>query len=181
MNWNSLTFVIVVSLVAWRLLWLAAGVQDTTAIADRIRAQIENQLGLPSDVHGGGPEGDGHPERWRVSMRDMDSALTQSSSSFELDRIAVDQWDAELPIWITPGRDRQPGWAGWDDNGNGIVDEPAELGAAWSDDDCVVAMPGEQLLSGRVIDHGAFRPITASVLKAGQRVRFDAVYMRDAP
>lgn len=181
MYWNGLTLAIVICLAVWRVVWLAAGVHDTTAIADDIRTQIEDQLGSPSDVRDRTPEGGVRPERWRVSIREMDSTPKRPRSSFELDRVGVDQWDAELPVWITPGQDRQPGWAGWDDNGNGIVDEPAELGAAWSDDDCVVAMSGEQLPSGRVIDHGAFRPITAAVPKHGQRVRFAAIYMRDAP
>lgn len=176
MNWNAITLAIIVCLAAWRALWLAAGVPDTTAIADDIRARMEDQLAAP----GHGPHGS--PERWRVSMREIAFEPARRNPILVLDRIGVDQWDAELPIWITPGRDRQPGWAGWDDNGNGTVDESAELGAAWSDDGCIVELPGQQPPSGRIIDHGAFRPVPfAAPEPAAQRIRFNARYMRDAP
>lgn len=175
MSWNWITFTIVICLACWRAVWLAAGIPDTTEIADDIRSRIVAQLGPPEDAC------DVPPERWRVSLSELDVHPANPRTSFEIVRIGVDQWDAHLPIWITPGRDRQPGWAGWDDNGDGITDEPGELGAAWSDDDCVVAIPGELQPEGRVIDHGAFRPILPAAAIDARRVRFNAVYIRDAP
>lgn len=169
MNWNGISVAVIGSLVAWRALWMAAGVPDTTAIADDVRRNIQLQLGSSPNALTPLP-----PEPWRVSFAGVENGdLTLGAT--ELIPSGTDVWDASLPVWITPGRDQQPGWARWDDNGDGVVDDPGELGAAWSDDHCVVEMPGEVPPSGRVIDHGAFRPSNRNNDAAPLRYRFNLI------
>ncbi len=180
MNWNGISVAVIGCLVAWRGLWLAAGVPDTTPIADDVRRDIETQLGYSPNA-----DAQPEPEHWRVSFARFASGDLKHRAS-ELIRSGADVWDASLPIWITPGPDQQPGWAGWDDNGDGVIDDSGELGAAWSDDRCVVEMPGAKQPRGRVIDHGAFRPLHRDGDAGTSRYRYrfqrvNGVYIRDAP
>ncbi|TWT75146.1 hypothetical protein [Allorhodopirellula solitaria] len=186
MKWNWISIALVACLAGWRGLWLAAGVPDTTATADRVRQVIETQIGSTA-----AKEANDTP--WRVSFAPVGHHTINTPSSFEIVPVGTDLWDASLPVWITPGRDRQPGWAGWDDNDNGEIDDSGELGAAWSDDFCVVQMPADPAPDGRVLDHGAFRPLPPNdehgaigegrvTHEAGAiRQRFDVRYIRDAP
>ncbi len=68
--------------------------------------------------------------------------------------------------WVVAGDDGVPGHAGWDDDGNGVVDDERELGVAWSDDHLVVTAAGDRppgpvkrmgLGGFRVVD-GTFTP-----------------------
>lgn len=129
------------ALVAWRVVWLSAGVRDVTAEADRVRAMVLDEIR-------------GNANAYLVTF--VNAADTGSPPSWHVGEEEV--WDSELPIWITPGADGMPGWAGWDDNRNGEIDEANELGAAWSDDFCVVEMDHQTSApNGRVLDRGGFR------------------------
>lgn len=149
------------ALVGWRVVWLLSGVPDVTAQADQVR--LEAFKAMANDV----TANDASVEAYLVAfLNDWDD-----TSPTGLHLIREEIWDPELPIWITPGRDDEPGWAGWDDNRNGEVDEAGELGAAWSDDFCVVGMSEEPAQpAGRIIDRGAFRK-TQNGEKTG-RLRF---------
>jgi len=140
----------VLGLLGWRCVWLVSAVPNTTAWADAVRQQAAQQCSVVAD----------HPEKLRISFAawEHDPAAFRGGfrRSFSLHEAGVDVWDAGLPVWITPGSDGEPGWATWDDNGNGTVDDDGELGAAWSDDFCVVALPGETEPLGRILDSGAF-------------------------
>lgn len=133
--------VILFALVAWRAAWLIAGVPDSTDQAEPARA-----LAVQAS----------ESDSFRISFADV---TLDSNGPFKLQRVGTETWDPNAAVWITPGEDQQPGWATWDDNGNGEIDEPAELGAAWSDDFCVVEHDGQmQQPSGRIIDRGAYVP-----------------------
>ncbi len=178
MNWNAVTIAVVACLVVWRCVWLASGVPDTTASADAVREEIQRRLGLDTDwvIHADG-DANAPPEQWRVSFEHVES----NNQPLRLTDAGIDVWDNTLPIWITPGRDAHPGWAGWDDNGDGTIDDSGELGAAWSDDRCVVQMPSEKSPGGRVIDHGGFRRMHPGDNLNIARHHFQLRYIRDAP
>lgn len=67
-------------------------------------------------------------------------------------------WDDDAWVYITAGPDGAPGIAGHDDNGNGAIDDPSELGATGSDDFAVApGQPGyEAAKQGQTIS----RPIS---------------------
>ncbi len=48
------------------------------------------------------------------------------------------QFDPAARVRLLPGLDCQPGTADVDDNANGMIDDPGELGATFSDDQCIV-------------------------------------------
>lgn len=145
MHW--MVAITIVVLVGWKAVWLSAGVPDVTADADRARLRA---LQLLSD----NPSANGY----RLSLVDHPKELVKEAVTPILQMTGAESWDTQLPIWITPGEDGLPGWAGWDDNGNGEVDELMELGAAWSDDFCVVESDGMRVKPiGRIIDRGAYR------------------------
>jgi len=102
----------------------------------------------------------------------------ESLHSQGVDQIVIEQFDSQSLVVMRPGRDRQPGVAGIDDNANGIIDDAAEMGATRSDDLCGVqpsrqANPAEAA-SGLILQRGAFVPLTpdsqhgASPGRAGQ-------------
>lgn len=130
--------VVLLALVAWRLAWLSAGVADVTSQADGVRAIAMNQS-----------------ESFRISFA---SETKDSRGPLRCELVGAEVWAPNAAVWITPGADEQPGWATWDDNGNGTVDDPGELGAAWSDDFCVVENDSSSSQpTGRIIDRGAYR------------------------
>ena len=137
--------VVLLALISWRAAWLFAGVPGSTDQADLAR-----KLAMQERASGS----------FRISFAEVP---LESSGPFVLQPTGMEVWDPGAAIWITPGDDQQPGWATWDDNGNGKVDEPAELGAAWSDDFCVVQHDGIiPQPSGRILDHGAYVPLIES-------------------
>lgn len=153
MKRNFCILIAVAVLVGWRGMWLASAVPDTTAWADTAAELAQQQLDRQH------PRLETFSEQWRISFAAWEQNALAARFPFALQASGQDLWDKTLPIWITPGRDGQPGWAGWDDNGDGVIDDDGELGAAWSDDFCVVQLPGEPPPLGRIIDHGAFRPL----------------------
>ncbi|MCM2370011.1 hypothetical protein [Aporhodopirellula aestuarii] len=163
MTISRISIALVVCLAVWRGVWLMSGVSDTCAIADGAAAAA-SELVATQDVliAGGAGETNSRPAAvpWRISFANWEKNPDAVQSQINLRRSGTDLWDASLAVWITPGNDGQPGWATWDDNGDGVVDDPGELGAAWSDDFCVVQFPGAPAPAGRVIDRGGFRPIT---------------------
>ncbi|WP_044250462.1 hypothetical protein [Rhodopirellula sp. SWK7] len=161
-----LTIVVVLCLVIWRGVWLTSGVENTCSTADFAAAEARRMLGVGASSNANAaPERSPRPSSvgWRISFA---AAQDGVAMPFALRQSGTDVWDDELPVWITPGKDGQPGWATWDDNGDGTVDEPGELGAAWSDDFCIVQLPGQTPPEGRIIDHGGFRPVDTETTTA---------------
>ena len=84
-------------------------------------------------------------------------------------RLTIAHWDAGAAVYVTAGPDGLPGIAGIDDDGNGSVDDLAELGATGSDD--FVVAPGqvgyEQAAAGnilaRLISRGALIPLAGDL------------------
>jgi hypothetical protein len=148
--WFRFTFVVIIGLVGWRGVWLASGVPDSTTLADHARAQISRSTkeleNAPTLV------------RHRISFATLERDQAVARSPMTVLPQGLDVWDDTLAVWITPGQDTAPGWKTWDDNGNGIVDDESELGAAWSDDFCIVELPGHPTPVGRIIDQGGYRP-----------------------
>lgn len=140
--------IIVLVGVLWRSVWLTAGLADTTWQADIVRSRVlpatQEELDLPD------------PVQWLVTfpseIADQDSG--KIPADYEL--LSVSGWDSDQPVWVVAGDDGKPGWINWDDNGDGVVDDMKELGAAWSDDFCLVSreLPDGQI--GRIIDRGGF-------------------------
>lgn len=146
---------------AWRGMWLAAGVRDTTAIADAVRSHLQT---LVADETG---------DVSTLAYFDTTGAFNRSNWRL----VSRQKFDPDAKVWIVPGTDGEPGWAGWDDNQNGVVDDRGELGAAWSDDHCVT--PADQLYMplyrsrSRVINRGAYVPIDSSIkITKGEKARF---------
>ncbi|SMP78037.1 hypothetical protein SAMN06265222_12437 [Neorhodopirellula lusitana] len=158
---------LIVALVGWRAAWLSASVPNVTADADVARFLVEQETGSFLISFADSP-GDPLP-------------LSRQAGKPRFVAEGASEWDASLPIWITPGEDGQPGWATWDDNQNGAVDEPAELGAAWSDDYCVVQLPDasesakQELTAGRILDRGAYRPASDTDLSPRTRYVFETL------
>ncbi|MFG0288181.1 MAG: hypothetical protein ACF8CQ_08405 [Rhodopirellula sp. JB044] len=162
------TFSAIALLALWRVVWLTSGVPDTCGQADvaataarlELRGKTKSSDGSLSDS----PLRNGNLP-WRISFVPVPRENTHVATSEPIPRLrqtGIEIWDASLPVWITPGKDGYPGWKSWDDNRNGVVDEPGELGAAWSDDFCVVQLPGTTSPSGRIIDHGGYRDLRPS-------------------
>ncbi|MCC9642335.1 hypothetical protein LOC71_08615 [Rhodopirellula sp. JC740] len=145
----------------WRALWIVACVPDRTDTADQVRKVVTTSIQQDLRVAG-----------WSESQIDaaelsllVRAAKSPASSDVNPDlsnwnRTSVQRFDPEAEVWIVPGKDGQPGWAGWDDDQNGTVDDRSELGAAWSDDHCVTplspdfpAIPRER---SRIINRGTF-------------------------
>ena len=150
-------------LVVWRMGWLSAGVTDQTASADAIRL---NAIAMTSEVLGVrfDPSSD---TRWLLFMNQ-----NGTQHSISPDSIAVQAWDEDAPVWIVGGADAKPGWAGWDDDRNGTIDDVSELGAAWSDDECTTAANSiTESLAHRIISRGAFLPAKADDLQAVDRIQ----------
>ncbi len=147
---SILTLALVSGFVGWRGMWLASGVPDTTHLADEARTQVGRSVkeleNAPLLVN----------HRLSFAAYERGEALTGSPMTVLPQ--GLDVWDDKMPVWVTPGRDAAPGWKDWDDNGNGIVDDESELGAAWSDDFCIVQLPGHPTPVGRIIDQGGYRP-----------------------
>jgi len=55
--------------------------------------------------------------------------------------VGIGVWDPAASVYVTAGPDGAPGIAGIDDDGDGVVDDPGELGATGSDD--FVVAPGQ--------------------------------------
>jgi hypothetical protein len=101
------------------------------------------------------------------AMRGLPSALAQTWVSIAdpgVTQISLQRLDPEAVVLVRAGPDGQPGVAGIDDNGNGIVDDTSELGATGSDDICraeraeeSVSEPGQQTL---ILQRGAYIPAT---------------------
>ena len=89
------------------------------------------------------------------------SSLDPQLVELGVQRIVVQRFDPTALVMIRAGADGQPGVAGVDDNGDGIVDNRSELGATRSDDECVVIAGEERIPSGEptlVLQQGAFVP-----------------------
>ena len=100
-----------------------------------------------------------------ASRVDPQSILVAESWDSGLDdwTVMLQRFDPGARVVMWPGDDQQPGVAGVDDDGSGLVDDRSELGATWSDDQCKVMAAGtHQQDSERptlVLQHGAFVPI----------------------
>jgi hypothetical protein len=84
-------------------------------------------------------------------------------------RLTIYHWDESAAVYVIAGPDNHPGIAGIDDDGNGSIDDLAELGATGSDDFVVTphqtgyerAVSGE--IVGRLINRGALVPLTGQI------------------
>src|SRR5690606_10202356 len=90
-------------------------------------------------------------------------------------QISVRYWDAAAAVYVTAGPDGLPGIAGIDDDGNGSIDDLAELGATGSDDrvvapgqDGYVQAAGGKILA-RLINRGALLPLDSEMQLPTQR------------
>ena len=77
--------------------------------------------------------------------------------------VAIEQFDPTADVLLTSGQDQMPGRRGIDDDFDDIVDNPSELGAFLSDDECLAPTDigydtASQQPFVRVISRGAFVP-----------------------
>ena len=134
--------------VAWRAAWTITTPSGPTSV-ETFQAQAAFHFGNHTAI-------DGIPlDRcvWlptaRIDERDLEG--------WQIQRVLG--YDPKAVRWVIAGRDGVPGHPGWDDDGNGLVDDHRELGAAWSDDLLVVTSaelppPGPAKSMGT----GGFRP-----------------------
>lgn len=104
------------------------------------------------------------------AARSGDEALT----------IQVSRWDPQAVVYVSAGSDAQPGVAGVDDEGNGVVDDPAELGATGSDDEVLTPEHPDypkaqvQALTAMRLSRGAMREVRGdAVIQGPGQVRID--------
>jgi hypothetical protein len=81
------------------------------------------------------------------------------------------QWqrfDPAARVRLLPGADGQPGTIDFDDNANGVIDDPGELGATYSDDQCIIeaseSAPSE-IKPSVVLQLGAYVPVSQMTSK----------------
>ena len=98
--------------------------------------------------------------------------------------IQVSRWDPQAVVYVSAGNDAQPGVAGVDDEGNGVVDDRAELGATGSDDEVLTpehpnyAKAQGQAVTAMPLSRGAMRTVQGdAVLEGPTQVRID--WIRD--
>ncbi len=90
--------------------------------------------------------------------------LPDSLTKLGVVSVAFEQFDPNATVYLRPGADGQPGVAGVDDNGNGIVDDDTELGATKTDDVLSVTA-GEIDTAGPILilQRGAYVPVSREV------------------
>ncbi len=93
----------------------------------------------------------------------------------QLHDASLEWFDPEAEIVLTAGADGAPGRRGIDDDFDGVIDNPSELGAIGSDDHCATPTDPDfdQHINrpfSRVVDHGAYAPHPAE-LEAPAAVR----------
>ena len=91
-------------------------------------------------------------------------------------------WDPQAAVFVSAGKDGQPGMADVDDDGNGAIDDRLELGATGSDDPVLTPEHPEyaSARSGRVpallLSRGAMRPVEdGAVIQGPAQVRIDRI------
>lgn len=109
----------------------------------------------------------------RVETRELSEPIVipESLRTLGVTNIRWQRFDLQALVMMRPGADGKPGIADIDDNGNGIVDDEAELGATGSDDVCVVATDDDR--DNRLRDDGKEDDVATSptlVLQRGARV-----------
>ena len=106
--------------------------------------------------------------------------LMRQLPSAAVERIQVQAFDPDAPVFVTAGADERPGQAGFDDDQDGVLDNPSELGAVFSDDATLAPTdPGYAAaaaetapLLARVISRGAYVPLRDDrPLPSGQALR----------
>jgi hypothetical protein len=118
----------------------------------------------------------------RLTLRGPNNESLLSIDPASFDAVGISQWDAEAPVFVTAGRDGQPGVALVDDDGNGVVDDRLELGATQSDDEMLTPDgPGyPQAENGSVVamtlSRGAMRAVEKNgVIEGPTQVWIDIV------
>lgn len=78
---------------------------------------------------------------WRQIQAELVQLHPDFSSQYEL---TWQKFDPAARVRLLPGPDQQPGTIDLDDNANGVIDDAGELGATFSDDQCIVEAAGSQ-------------------------------------
>jgi len=124
---------------------------------------------------------------------DLRDRLTVPAGESEMDQVAWDriqqdilslhpplasrtrfQWqrfDPDARVRLLPGADGQPGTIDVDDNANGVIDDPGELGATYSDDQCMVEASESApsaITPSAVLQLGAFVPMNQMAWQPGE-------------
>ncbi len=154
---------------SWQVAWL-----DSTGMITDLRPTYP-----PEQLAGEASRGADRLRIRRYRASDGDRADTEALPS-QFGGVSVAVWDPDKPIYVTVGPDGQPGVAGLDDDGSGVVDDLSELGATGSDDRIVT--PGQsgyrQAASGEVlaaiISRGAVVTPTRAIHFADSSVDIEA-------
>lgn len=101
--------------------------------------QLENDLSavrvaVTDWVHSNGETMGNETQENQQSTQIDAPRLPESLTKLGVVSVGFEQFDPNATVYIRPGADGQPGVAGVDDNGNGIVDDVTELGATKTDD-----------------------------------------------
>jgi hypothetical protein len=125
-------------------------------------------------------------EREQAVLRGSSQTLYLNTTTASDSRRAFFAWDKDASVYVTVGRDRRPGVAGVDDDGNGIDDDRSELGATGSDD--TVLTPDDdgyvEAVNGSVLavllSRGAMRKVVGdAVIEGPGQVRIDLIDERN--
>ncbi|MEM9369060.1 MAG: hypothetical protein AAGD07_23990 [Planctomycetota bacterium] len=151
---------IIAPLTSWRSVWVCATPTNWNHVADSVRQDLQAEFKDAAEFRVLFPG---------TTVQNLD----------ELQRnVSRDIWEPRARVWLIAGDDLAPGWKGWDDNVNGMIDDAGELGASWSDDRCVTdprAVPQPvRAETSRVMEVGAYRPATAN--SSERRPRLNVVY-----
>ena len=98
---------------------------------------------------------------WVMKPDVLSSDLPESLSHLGVSSVRFEQFDVDAILYLRPGIDGQPGVAGVDDNGNGVIDDLTELGATKSDDILKVTAGGiEPSEAFLVLQRGGYVHVT---------------------
>ena len=158
--WKSLSMIPLLTAVALYRVWCISEIDAKNEVSGNLVKQVAQRLATaPSQQR----------LSWLIGQQPLDlpcqdHSLDESLQNSGTCLVRLQQFDSSAAIAILPGLDGQPGVAGVDDNGNGVVDDRSELGATHSDDRCesmsekALREVGKTFL---VLQRGAFMDVTA--------------------
>ncbi|MDA9857964.1 hypothetical protein N9D23_07570 [Rubripirellula sp.] len=128
--------------------------------------QLENDLSavkiaVTDWVHSNGETLGNETQENQLATQIDARPLPESLTRLGVVSVGFEQFDPNATVFIRPGVDGQPGVAGVDDNGNGIVDDDTELGATKTDDVLSVTA-GEVDTEGPILilQRGGYVPVS---------------------
>lgn len=121
---------------------------------ENLRNHLQNSLSHTTKTDTGTNEAS-----WTQIQRDLKLTFQDQPELLSHTQFIGQQFDPAARVRLLPGLDGQPGAADFDDNANGVIDDPGELGATFSDDLCIVEAshaPANLIEPSIVLQRGAY-------------------------